>query len=175
MCHPLCTWWQRLPSTLATVRLSPQFLSSDHRKPSLEGTSKRSEFLLLLCLHGWLLLYLLNCLCLNNQWVFSVLLFRFSLPHHWRRVNSSCVVLTCETTTGMFTPAESCTRKARQAQINTALSVYKVLFNHHLCTVICTSYLERSVWKEKVLLLPGYFCQGLVENKGFFHSQVRKT
>lgn len=50
-----------------------------------------------------------------------------------------------ETTTDMFTPAESCTRKARQAQTNKALSVYKVLFNHHSCTVICTSYLERSI------------------------------
>ena len=41
-----------------------------------------NEFLVLLCLHVWLLLYLLNCLYLNPR-VFSLLLFRFSPPSHW--------------------------------------------------------------------------------------------
>ena len=54
-----------------------------------------NEFLVLFCLHAWLLLYLLNCLYLNPR-VFSLLPFWFSPPSHrggeWA---SSCVVLSC--------------------------------------------------------------------------------
>ena len=54
-----------------------------------------NEFLALLCLHMWLLLYLLNCLYLNPC-VFSLLLFWFSPPSHWGGERaSSCVVLRC--------------------------------------------------------------------------------
>ena len=40
-----------------------------------------NEFLVLLCLHAWLLLYLLTCLYLNPR-VFSLFLCRFSPPSH---------------------------------------------------------------------------------------------
>ena len=45
-----------------------------------------TEFLVLLCLCAWLLLYLLNCLYLNPQ-VLSLSLFRFSPPSHCRGVS----------------------------------------------------------------------------------------
>lgn len=151
-------------------------LSSCHqiRKPSLERTSAGSEFLLLLCLHGWLLLYLLNCLylypcCLNLN---LLILSPMSLGESGQAVVWCLVVRWGETSADMFTPAESCTRKARQPQTNTALSIDKVWFSHHSCTLMCRSYLKRSVCKEKGLHLPGYFCQGLVQKKVFFTASL---
>ena len=45
-----------------------------------------NEFLVLLCVHEWLLLYLLNCLYLNPL-VFSLLPLQFSPPSHLREVS----------------------------------------------------------------------------------------
>ena len=49
-----------------------------------------NEFLILLCLHVQLLLYLLNCLFLKS-WVFSLLPFWFSRPTHQGRSEWLCV------------------------------------------------------------------------------------
>ena len=54
-----------------------------------------NEFLVWLCLHEWLLLYLLNYLYLNPR-VFSLLPFQFS-PHPSRGKRASgCLVLSCQ-------------------------------------------------------------------------------
>ena len=53
-----------------------------------------NKFIVLLCLHAWLLLCLLHCLYLSPR-VFSLLHFWFSPSFHQGEWASSCVVFSC--------------------------------------------------------------------------------
>lgn len=83
-------------SSQVTVILMEPFFSGDGWTPGCpwEGVN---EFLDLLCLCTWLLLYLLNCHYLNSQ-VLSLLSFWFSPPSWHRRCGewaSGCVRPSC--------------------------------------------------------------------------------
>jgi len=54
-----------------------------------------NEFLVLLCLHTWLLLYLSNYLDINLQ-VVSLSSFWFSPPSHWGKRASGYAGLSCQ-------------------------------------------------------------------------------
>lgn len=67
-----------VPKSLLHV-MEPYF--PDNGWTSASQMKAMNEFLVLLHLRAWLLLYLSNCLYLK-PWVFSLLLFRFSPPSH---------------------------------------------------------------------------------------------
>ena len=79
-----CWEWRRL-SAQVTVTCDGALLSWRWLDTCLPW-EVLNEFLGLLCLCAWLLLYLLNCLYLN-PWVFSLLCFQFSPPSHWGEVS----------------------------------------------------------------------------------------